>query len=362
MSAFRNIERSRIDHLLVETIKQVGVSNYSLISRLTGLNAETVRYKVNKQLNRMGLGIFVNVDYEGLGLRRGIFFARAAPSQGKSWLDHTSYLTFVGKVMGLDRYLCIYAIPYRLKKKYLDSLSYLQQTGLVEELLCSDISWVRYPPFRSEFYDFDKGCWHVDWNRVAMTMRETGTTFSVVNRDVKLDYFDVKILKCLQEDPTCNITKAAKEISANARTVRYHYSEHVLKNKFILGNNVRWVKPVSDNKPVDLMHLVFCFSNLSKGEIDLARKTFNKIPFTWLEIGTEDNKYFAFLDLSLTSFHETVRFVERSTLPIRNRLEMITLDPFKTTSLNIPDEMYDKERGWTLSLEPSILAPKDGTS
>lgn len=361
MSTFEKLEKSRVDHLLVETIKQVGVSNYSLIARLTGLNAETVRYKVNKQFNKMGLGVFVNIDYEGLGLRRGIFFARATPNQGKSWLDHTSYLTFVGKAIGLDRYLCIYAIPYRLKKKYLDSLFYLKQSGLVEELLLADISWVRYPPFRSEFYDFDKGGWHIDWNRVAMTMREVGITFSTVNTDAKLDYIDLKILKCLQEDPTHDITKVAEEIGANPRTVRYHYSEHVLRNKFISGNNVRWIRPVTDNKPVDLMHLVFCFNNLSKEEMDLARKTFNKIPFTWLEIGTEDNRYFAFLDLSLANFHETVRFVERSTLLIRNRLEMITLDPLKTRSLNIPDEMYDKERGWTLSMEQSIMAPKEGT-
>ena len=51
------------EYLLLETIRQVGVSNYSLIARLTGLSAETVRYKVNKQLSKMGLGILINIDY-----------------------------------------------------------------------------------------------------------------------------------------------------------------------------------------------------------------------------------------------------------------------------------------------------------
>src|SRR3989304_2311049 len=128
MPGFEEIQKSRIDHLLVETIKQVGVSNYSLIARLTGLNPETVRYKVNRQLTRMGLGISVNVDFEGLGFKRGIFYVKASAISGKSWLDHTNYLTFIGKVMGVDRYLCMYAVPYRLKKKYLDSLLYLQQS------------------------------------------------------------------------------------------------------------------------------------------------------------------------------------------------------------------------------------------
>ena len=54
------------EYLLIETIRQVGVSNYSLIARLTGLSAKTVRYKVNKQLSKLGLGILVNIDYAQL--------------------------------------------------------------------------------------------------------------------------------------------------------------------------------------------------------------------------------------------------------------------------------------------------------
>ena len=49
------------EYLLIETIRQVGVSNYSLIARLPGLSAETVRYKVNKQLRKMCLGNLVNI-------------------------------------------------------------------------------------------------------------------------------------------------------------------------------------------------------------------------------------------------------------------------------------------------------------
>ena len=363
MPGFEEIQKSRIDHLLVETIKQVGVSNYSLIARLTGLNPETVRYKVNRQLTRMGLGISVNVDFEGLGFKRGIFYVKASAISGKSWLDHTNYLTFIGKVMGVDRYLCMYAVPYRLKKKYLDSLLYLQQSGVVEEVQPLDVSWVRYPSFRSEFYDFDRGCWQVDWTRVEMTLRETGVASTLINRDVKLDYFDLKILRYMQEDPTSSIAKTAKEMNANPRTVRYHYAEHVLKSRFVLGHNVRWKRPATDGKPVDLMHLVFSLSQLSNEEMGVARKIFNKIPFTWLEVGNEDNRYFAFLDTSLSNFHETVRFVERNTDPIRNRLEMLTLDPLKTRSINIPDEMYDKERGWTLPIVRTVSeTSKDGTA
>ncbi|MBI2126808.1 MAG: winged helix-turn-helix domain-containing protein [Thaumarchaeota archaeon] len=348
MLGLDKIQRSRLDHLLVETIKQVGVSNYSLIARLTGLNAETVRYKVNRQLNRMGLSVHVNIDFEGLGFKRGIFLVKASANPGRSWIDHASYLTFVGKIMGLDRYICTYAVPYRLKKKYLDSFDSLKQSGLVEEFVSLDVSWVRYPSFRSEFYDYDKRCWLVDWNRVDMTLREVGASSGLVDRDATVDYIDLRILRAMQEDPTCSIAKTAKEMNANPRTVRYHYSEHVLKGHYVLGHSVRWARPTPEGKQADLMQLVFSFRDLKQEEMNLARKVFNKIPFTWLEVGTEDNRYFAFLDISLTNFHETVRFVERNTEPIRDRLEMTTLDPPKTYSINIPDEMFDRERGWGL--------------
>ena len=40
---FERLKRRNQDYLLIETIKRVGPSNYSLLARLTGLNPETVR-------------------------------------------------------------------------------------------------------------------------------------------------------------------------------------------------------------------------------------------------------------------------------------------------------------------------------
>lgn len=46
---------ANVDFLLLETIKRVGISNYPLISRLTGLNMETIRDKIDSQLDRQAL-------------------------------------------------------------------------------------------------------------------------------------------------------------------------------------------------------------------------------------------------------------------------------------------------------------------
>ena len=337
------------EHLLVETIRQVGVSNYSLIARLTGLNPETVRYKVNKQLANIGLSVQINVDFSQLGFSLGLLTVKGHSSPGKSWLDRCSYLSYVGKLMAGDRYICIYTVPYRFKKKYLDLLTTQQQEGLIEEFDSQDISWVRYPPLRAEYFDFSTGSWKMDWPRIDLMQREVGITSSFpANTDPKVDYVDVRILRAMQEDPTVNPAKIAKEMDANARTVRYHYSEHVLKNKFILGNNLRWVRPLMEGKQGELMQVAFAFRRLEQNEMELARKICNRIPFTWLEAGTQTRSYFAFLDIPVANFHYTVGNIEAHAESLRDKFEMIMLDPVRSRSQNLPEEMFDKERGWRL--------------
>lgn len=46
---------ANIDKLLLETIKRVGINNYPLLSRLTGIDEETIRDKIDVQLDRQAL-------------------------------------------------------------------------------------------------------------------------------------------------------------------------------------------------------------------------------------------------------------------------------------------------------------------
>lgn len=148
MGSVQNLQRRNQDFLLLETIKRVGVQNYSLLARLTGLNAETIRYKVNKHLTKLGLATTINVNYGELGLSMGYIVVKPNGASGKSWLDRMSYLVFVAKSIGSNRYLCLSAVPFRLKKKYMDALEQIKQEGLIEGYEYRELYWVRYPPFR----------------------------------------------------------------------------------------------------------------------------------------------------------------------------------------------------------------------
>jgi len=348
MMEFERLKRRNQDYLLIETIKRVGPSNYSLLARLTGLNPETVRYKISKQLGKFGLGLTVNINYGELGFSLGLLQVKANSSSGKSWSDHVHYLMLLSKVAGTDRYICLYGIPYRFKKKYAESLEELKQNGLIESYEMTELYWVRYPPFRSELYNFETKCWNVDWKKIESTTQEAGVTSFSVNHEPKVDDVDIKILKYLKEDPTFGLAKVGKEIGVNPRTVRYHHQEHVVKGNLIIGNNVRWTWPLQQGKTGEIMQVMAGFRALEQDETPIVRKLFNKLPFTWVEGGTEAKDYFAFMDIPILSFHESVRFIETQLGAVRSKLEFSILDAAKTQYLSVPDDMFDKRLGWRL--------------
>ena len=336
------------EYLLIETIRQVGVSNYSLIARLTGLNPETVRYKINKQLAKLGLEIMINIDYSKIGFQMGLLSVKPNSTAGRTWLDHASYLTFVSKAITQDRYLCLYAVPHRFKKKYADSMTEMKNLHLIDEFEFKPISWVRYPPLRMEYYDLETGVWKVDWKRIDSIQNEAGVTSKVVDTDAKIDYIDTKILRLMQEEPTISPAKIARIINANPRTVRFHYTEHVMKGGLILCNNVRWSRPQVQGSTPQTMQVALLLSGLSSEETLLARRLCNRMPFTVMEASLEERGYFAFLDIPMEYFHETVNYLERSLPSASGDHQTIILDAGRTQFLNFPEELFDSERGWRL--------------
>ena len=340
--------RPNAEYLLIETIRQVGVSNYSLIARLTGMNPETVRYKINNQLSKLGLQVLLNIDYSKIGFQMGLLTVKPNATAGRTWLDNASYLTFVSKAMTQDKYLCVYAVPYRFKKKYADMLTEMRTLKLIDEFELTPISWVRYPPLRTEFFDLDTGRWSIDWSRIDRLQNESGVTSKLVDLDAKIDYIDTKILKYMQEEPTINPAKIARMIEANPRTVRFHYTEHVMKGGLILCNNVRWSKSQGQGGSQQTMQIALLFDRLSADQSSYTRKLCNKIPFTVMEANLENSGYFAFLDIPMEYFHDTIGYLDRNAPDNSYGRQTFILDSGRTQFLNFPEELFDSQRGWRL--------------
>ena len=354
MGSVDKLQRRNQDYKLLETIKRVGVQNYSLLSRLTGLNAETIRYKVNRHLTRLGLATTINVNYGQLGLTMGYLVVKPNGSSGKSWMDRMSYVIFSGKRMGTTKNFCLTAVPFRLKKKYIDNLDQLKSEGLIEEYEYTELYWMRYPPFRPEYYDFDDKAWKVDWNRFESTLSEIGPSFLDVNRESQVDFIDLKILSSMMKDPTVPLAKTAKDINVNPRTVRYHHAEHVLKSGFILSNNIRWVKPFQEGNPGGVVQAVIISKKLDESGITRVRKFCNSLPFTWLEAGNEERTYLALADIPIADFQTCIQQIELHLQGAGASYEVEMLDVSKSRPLAIPEEMFEPKRGWRLYTEEEL--------
>jgi hypothetical protein len=169
-----------------------------------------------------------------------------------------------------------------------------------------------------------------------------------VNRESDVDFIDLKILNAMLKDPTMPLAKTAGEIRVNPRTVRYHHSVHVLKNGYILSNNIRWIKPFQEGNPGGVMQAVIFSRKLDEEGMGKVRKFCNSLPFTWLEAGTEDRTYLALVDIPMSEFQTCVQQIEMHLQGLGESYEIALMDASKTRPLTIPDEMYEPKRGWRL--------------
>jgi hypothetical protein len=108
------------------------------------------------------------------------------------------------------------------------------------------------------------------------------------------------------------------------------------------------VAPITEGKANEIMQVFVSFRGLGQDEITIVRRLFNSLPFTWLEAGTEARDYYAFMDIPIQSFNETMSHIEARIGVMKNKFEMTMLDPTKTESMNVPEEMYDRRYGWRL--------------
>jgi hypothetical protein len=332
------LKRKNQDLFLFETIKKVGMQNYSLLSRLTGLDPETVRYRVNYHLKRFGLSACININYSQLGLLVSLIITEGTHSE-----NAIPYLSFHSRAVGSNKNVFVIVHPARLKKKY---INYLEQRAKDFRILKVKIFyWVRMPSFRIELFNFDKRTWEIDWNKIELPQPEEGPSFISYNPDAKPDYFDLKILKKMVYEPSISIAKIAKELNVNPRTLRYHYLEHVLKQKLILSHNL---KIMDSSQKEEKFRVSILVENLEEKSLEEIRGFCNRLPFTWLEARTEDRNYFAIMDIPLQFFNETLKRLELRLRPLSKSYEVMLLDPSTPAVLDIPDSMFDPDRGWRL--------------
>jgi hypothetical protein len=346
---------------LIEAINRVGIQNVSLLSRMTGMPTETVRYTIKKRFPAMGLRVRTPVNHGALGLERNFVTMRLAEGAERSEssiskaLSSNAFLTYWCESAVERRQLAFFSVPVALSDEFRGFLDSLVEDGLLVDYTIDRLEWSRNPELKSRFYDFSSGEWSIDWEKVKASGE---TPPAPVNMDEPsaspdVDATDLLVIKELELDAWRNIAEIARKLKINERTARWHYRKHVLG--IVRPNYVKWnsVTPKEFTKAVGL---IFEFDGLSKATLAKLRYLFNNFPFSWFEGGRADGYYQVHLALPGSYFMESLRLLNSGIGAIVDDWKTWTVDLSSTLWYTIPYENFDPQKGWFFNKDAALKA------
>ncbi|MGC9202179.1 MAG: hypothetical protein ACP5HX_05885 [Thermoproteota archaeon] len=346
---------------IIEAIKTVGPRNCSLISRMTGIPVETVRYKITKQLIRKGIAFRPIVDFELMGLRRAFVrmtFNKEVQNRATEILDnlHPFGLTYYARTLPDGAYETMFAMPYYQTRLYEVFFERLVEERILNSFEISPLDYVQSVSLRPEYYDFKKGEWKIDWdNLVPMGIRLSNEEAFAPKRDlVKVDFIDLLIVHEMQRNAFFRINQLQKSLNINSKTLRYHFTSHLVKNRLIAGYAIYWRDlKYGNDKTVGVMIKV---RNVLPHEKQQLEEISLKIPFSWNYAYSGKEKTF-YLMLFIPSEYYTILLskITDSLTKFNDRVENVLLDYKRVNSFTIPIALYDRELNDWIFNEPKAL-------
>jgi len=347
-------------YTIVETIKRVGPRNVSLISRLTGIPVETVRYKIRRQLIKNGIGGHISVNYNKLGLVRNWLVLdfdekyREMATRMLAALSKTGYLIYYGRILPQGTYVSIIALPPSLRVQYGELLDRLMDLGILASYEMDELAWIRHLSMRPEYYDFETKMWKVDWASLHQSKVIVNQMMDSEVGEPMVDKTDLLILKELQIDSMKTISKIAKRLELKPKTVRYHYMEHVLRRGLITNFIVKW-QGSREQMHRSILNAFIEFRDLTERSLLDVQKVFHRLPFTWFDaVSNNRSLYLAFLSLPVTQYINLLDYLQASVSV--HRFEIKLVDTFCAEAYTIPYEMFNETRGWVFSPEKALKA------
>jgi len=339
---------------IIKAIQKVGPKNVSLLSRLTGAHAETIRYKVKKQFGRLGFKIHADVDYKKLGLflhwgtlqfsqryvdsARGIFAS----------LHEAGYLTYYGKVVPQGHYAALFALPANATEQYRGFLNELKKVGVLTDFSFEEVLASRHNLMNPRYFSFQSGKWEVDWSKVKL---EDARPLEREERRAaaEVDFFDLLLIKELQTDALQHIVGIARKLKVHQKTLEYHYRTHVQKQKLIPTYVVRWMRNIETTLAHSVMVTRLNFKGLTTNDFLKVQAAISKMPFLWAEDLLKDGTYLATLCIPVQETLTTFDYLSSQAPGLDGRVQLGLVDQGDSSLFTVPYNMFEK--GWKFDAE-----------
>ena len=350
---------------IVKYAKEVGPRNAALIARYTGIPSSTVRYSLRSLLMRRGIHFRASVNHSRIGLTRHLLRLSFDPSYPRNpeevlqTMAKGAFLEWYGKTIPQGDYYTLVALPPPLEHHYNRFLEHLVESGVLQNHRSYCMDWSRLRSLDENDYDLRRGRWKVDWEALDKRRVPVEEPPTEPIGPSAADKTDLLILKEIQLDATQRLSKMVRTLNLTYRTVYYHYTEHVvaqgLINRFVVypGPTER------DGRGTAIVHLL---RGLSTDELVLAENLFQRLPFTWMDsISGEDRLYMIYTALPNSELSNMFRYISHLPLAIKEKYSFELLDVDHIKNFTIPYEMMEKDGVWGFeprrALEKVIAEP-----
>ncbi|QQG48211.1 MAG: Lrp/AsnC family transcriptional regulator [archaeon] len=342
-----------VEARIIEAIQKVGPKNVSLLSRLTGVHAETVRYKLNKRFKRLGFRVHAEADYRRLGLVPHWGELRPSPRLSVPprslflALNQHAYLAYYGKLLPQGTFACLFLVPEERAREHREFLSYLRARGLLQSYALTEAIDLRHPTMNPRYFNFQANRWDIDWSQLSQSKRAVGER-TKKTRPAHLDYNDLLLLKELQIDALQHIASIAKKVGVHQKTLEYHYRVHVQKAGMVSGYLIRWQRDIERSVSHSALLARVTFRELGR-ELGRARDAVGRIPFLWEENTMSDGSYVATLCIPVQEANSTFDYLNSQIPDLYGRVELSFVKKTEASAFTIPHHMFDGV--WKYDLE-----------
>ena len=320
---------------VVEALMKHG-PKYTTISRETGVPITTVRYILKEKLPKLGFRLHAAINYGKLGLQRYLVMIETSlsPDHMSGLLDlfgEMMYLNYYTYLLNEKKFLTIFSIPPKFEDSFITFLDELVKLSIIKKYDFKRLQYRRVVPLRVECFDFDKGVWKQNWEDKPRA-QEVPEIYEDPREIIQLNSIDLEILTELHKNSLMRYTDIARRLTIARQTVKRHY-EKILQLIYLYM--LFWM-------PTEHPELVCTPIFIQTYSSDETRKALLDIPFTHLEMKSEDSDYYTILFVPSLGFYSVLRYISERTPS--TKIDFLSME--YAANFVLPHNLFVDKEGW----------------
>jgi len=338
---------------LVQLLTEIG-PDIPEIARSLGQFKESVRYRYKEKILNKGFSVQAAPDHERLGLKRVVVLVDFFPmyeNYAQSVLTAMSELCYVvsfSKTLPEGKYILNISTPEPLVDSVIRFFERMKASGMFKSVQAYEFDWIRNPPMKAEFYDFDQGRWDFDFagprseNFEAAAYRPAGPA--------RYDRTDLLIIKELQKDANKSLKEISDVLKLNYKKLAWHYNAHVVRRNLLRGYRINWMGTRYDFKIEKALHRrhryipgILLVKDVDELSLAYLRQKINELPFLWAEAGGRN--YYAELAFPVDYLTESLQFISEAVSKVKDQVRMFAADQTNSIGFSISPMLFNERTG-----------------